>query len=386
MTLSWNDPDDSSLTRYQYQRKEADGPFGRWTDLPGSGPSTTSYTVTRLTNGVTYTFGVRAVDTSGASDRAEVSASPLPRLPLQPTGLSADVDNAQITVNWDEPAIGSPPITKYQLLGLLETRRLIPKDGVAYDRFGYAVAVDDNTAVIGAHGKGAGAGSVYVYTKGSSGSWRQTAKLIASDGEEGDNFGISVALDGDTDTVVVGAYGDDQHDNRADSGSVYVYTKNPRGVWVQAAKLVASDAAEGHWFGYAVAVDDNTVLIGAPQDNHNNNDDDDLGSAYVYTKDPNGAWRQTAKLTASDGAEGDNFGISVAVDGNTAVIGAHGTDRNDADTGSAYVFTKNPDDAWSEQTKLVASDGAAGDRFGISVAVEGDTAVIGAYGDDDKRR
>ena len=401
VTLRWNNPHDSSLTHYQYQHKKTDGPYSRWADAPDSDATTVAATVTGLTNGVSYTFGVRAVDTSGASDPAQASAEPLPRLALQPTGLNAVVNNAQVTINWDEPAIDSPPITKYQLLGLFETQQLTPKDGVTYDRFGYSVAVDGNIAVIGAPGNSAGAGAVYLYTKGSSGRWRQTTKLVATDRQAGDNFGISVAIDHDTDTVVVGAYADDHPNNKADSGSVYVYTKNPKGAWVEDTKLVAADGAERDWFGYSVAVHNNTVLIGTPQDNNNkddNNDDgdddgddgvvDDVGSVYVFTKDPVDGWRQTAKLVASDGAEGDSLGFSVAVDQNTAVIGAPGTDHTSrgADSGSVYVFTKDPDDVWRQTAKLVASDGAEGDSLGFSVAVNQNTAVIGAPGTDHTSR
>ena len=383
--LSWDDPDDVSVTGYQYRQQEgADGTFGGWGDVPGSDAGTVVYLVTGLTNGVVYTFGVRAVDTFGASDSSEVSVVPLPLVPGQLTGLSAGVNNARVTLNWDAPVDVSSPVANYQLLGLFETSELLAGDGVGYDRFGYSVAIDDNTAVIGAHGTSSGSGSVYVYTKGWSGRWSQTAKLVASDGQPGDSFGFSVAVDADTDTVVVGAYGND--DNGSDSGSVYVFTKSSDGGWVQDTKLVSSDGEEGDWFGVSVAVDQNTVLVGAPQDR--NNIGDDIGSVYVFSKGSDGGWRQTAKLVSSDGGEDDWFGVSVAVDQNTAVVGAVGNNHDSgADSGSVYVFTKNPDRGWvtaTETAKLTGSDSAAGDNFGISVAVDSDTntVVVGAYGND----
>ena len=131
-------------------------------------------------------------------------------------------------------------------------------------------------------------------------------------------------------------------------------------------------------------MDGDTAVIGAYGDDDN---DTDSGSVYVFTK-PAGGWTtgtEADKLTASDGAAGDGFGISVAVDGDTAVIGAYGDDDNDTDSGSVYVFTK-PAGGWTtgtEADKLTASDGAAGDGFGISVAVDGINAVVGAYGNDD---
>ena len=198
---------------------------------------------------------------------------------------------------------------------------------------------------------GADSGAAYVFTR-NEGVWDDGVKLTASGGAAYDNFGISVAVDGDT--VVVGAPGNDGAG--ADSGSVYVFVK-PTGGWAtstetastETAKLTASDGAALDYFGYSVAVDGDTVLVGAYQDDDEENDSEDSGSAYIFTK-PNssGGWAdwdpmedtETAKLTASDGADDDWFGVSVALDGNTAAIGASGDDDNDIDSGSAYVFVK----------------------------------------------
>ena len=148
--------------------------------------------------------------------------------------------------------------------------------------------------------------------------------------------------------------------------------------WTQQANLTASDGASRDLFGISVAVYCDTSVIGAYVDY-------DIGvfsgSAYVFTRS-GGTWTQQAKLTASDGASSDQFGISVAVDGDTAVIGAYWDDDSGIRSGSAYVFTRSGG-TWAQQTKLTASDGAAYDEFGYSVAVDGDTAIIGAYYDDD---
>ena len=143
------------------------------------------------------------------------------------------------------------------------------------------------------------------------------------------------------------------------------------------AKLTASGGATGDFFGISVAVDEDTIVVGAQ------GDESDQGAAYVYTK-PNTGWVTTstaAKLTASDGAANDEFGESVAVSGNTVVVGAEG---DDSDQGAAYVYTK-PADGWvttSTGAKLTASDGVADDEFGNAVAVDGDTVVVGAEEDD----
>ena len=201
----------------------------------------------------------------------------------------------------------------------------------------------------------------------------EVAKLLASDAASFDLFGWSVAIDGDT--AVIGARNDD--DAVGNSGSAYVFTRTGA-TWSPQAKLTASDAAVGDLFGWSVAIDGNTAVIGA------RNDDDggsDSGSAYVFTR-TGATWSQQAKLTASDAASIDFFGYSVAIDGDTAVIGAYADDDGGSNSGSAYVFTRTGE-TWSQQAKLTASDAASSDFFGYSVAIDGDTAVIGAPGNDD---
>ncbi len=201
----------------------------------------------------------------------------------------------------------------------------------------------------------------------------EVAKLLADDGVSGDTFGYSVAVAGDT--AVIGAVGDD--DNGDTSGSVYVFTRDGAGNWSQQAKLTASDATAFHRFGHSVAVAGDTAVIAANGDGDNGIA---AGAAYVFTRDGAGNWSQQAKLTASDAAASDRFGRSVAAMGDTAVIGSPDDDNS---TGSAYVFTRDGAGNWSQQTKLTAADATAIDHFGGSVAVTGDTAVIGSTNDND---
>ena len=208
--------------------------------------------------------------------------------------------------------------------------------------FGTAVAVDDSTAVVGAFGDDNGKGAVYVFTS-SGNTWTRAARLTASDAANNDSFGRWVAVDGDF--VVVGAWRDD--DGGSQSGSVYVFTKptsaNGWGDWGGlsstakiglTAKLTASDAAADDHFGWSVAVDGDNVVVGA----YGNDDDGtDSGSVYLFTK-PSGGWataKETVKLTAPDGAAGDEFGYSVAAGGGRAIVGAPG---DESETGAAYVF------------------------------------------------
>ena len=260
------------------------------------------------------------------------------------------------------------------------------------------MSIDGDTVVIGAYAdddKGYNSGSAYVFTRNTAGDlasdWTQVTKLTAADGAAGDYFGGRVSIDGDT--VVIGAYYDDA--KGTDSGSAYVFTRVTAGdltsTWTQLAKLTATDGAVNDEFGYSVSIDGDTMVIGAFKDD----DDvkgDNSGSAYVFTRDTPGdltsTWTQLAKLTATDGATGDEFGYSVSIDGSTIVVGAYYDDDKGSSSGSAYVFTRDtPGDItsdWTQVAKLTAGDGAASDNFGLSVSIDGDTMVIGAYADDDK--
>jgi hypothetical protein len=256
---------------------------------------------------------------------------------------------------------------------LLESQKLLASDATAWDNFGYSVAVSGDTAVVGAYtdsDNASDSGSAYVFRYDGS-DWVEEAKLTASDGAAGDHFGFSVAVSGGT--AVVGAGRDD--DSGSSSGSAYVFRYDGSD-WAEEAKLTASDAAAFDGFGEQVAVSDDTAVVGA-----DGNDDSGTrsGSAYVFRYDGSD-WVEEAKLTASDAAIYDGFGERVAVSGDTAVVGASGDDDNGLSSGSAYVFRYNGT-TWVEEAKLTASDGATNHSFGISAAVSGDTAVVGAYGD-----
>jgi hypothetical protein len=257
-----------------------------------------------------------------------------------------------------------------------EVAKLTAADGAAGDTFGVSVAIDGNTVVIGAYEDDSYRGSAYVFrtlnTLDGSVIYGQVAKLTAADGAAGDQFGRSVAIDGNT--IVVGAF----HYDNGGSGAVYVFrTTNSGATYPQVAKLTASDAATNDYFGYSVAIDGGTVMVGAYRK------DDYTGSAYVFRTFNGGAtYPQVAKLTASDAAAYDNFGISVAIDGATVVIGARNDDDAGSGSGSAYVFrTSDGGASYGQVVKLTASDAAAGDWFGYSVAIDGGTIVVGAYGD-----
>ncbi|HSN84954.1 MAG TPA: FG-GAP repeat protein, partial [Polyangiales bacterium] len=205
----------------------------------------------------------------------------------------------------------------------------------------------------------------------------EVAKLVASDGAPNGFIGGAVAISGTTAVVAGGTSGT--------SEQAYVFVKDALGFWVEQQKLVAADGVAGDRFGVSVAIDGNTIVIGAERDDPNDascTGSCDHGSAYVFVRDAFGVWTQQAKLTAGDAASSDTFGCAVAVSGDTALIGSRGDDDNGNGSGAAYVFQRSGA-SWLEQQKLGASDGAAADMFGAAVALDGNRAVIGAQGDDD---
>ena len=266
--------------------------------------------------------------------------------------------------------------------------RLTASDAGAADSFGHSVAISGDVVIVGAdsddHGGKSNAGSAYVFVK-PAGGWTnttQTAKLTASDANDNDRFGHSVSISGNT--AVAGAYLDD--DVGSATGSAYVFVM-PAGGWsnmTQTAKLRASDAVAGERLGLSVSISEDTVLAGAPTDDDAGNCS---GSAYVFIKPATG-WidvTEAAKLTASDAAADHEFGTSVSISGETAVVGAYLQDGVGMNTGAAYVF-KMPEGGWvnaNENARLTASDAATDDRLGESVSINGGNVIAGASDDDD---
>jgi hypothetical protein len=246
--------------------------------------------------------------------------------------------------------------------------KLLAEDGSAQDLFGHAVAIDGDTAVVGAYGAdvyGEKSGAAYVFTR-TNGNWSQEAKLVPDDGEAEERFGHAVAVSGDT--AMVGAPWDDE--NYSYSGSVYVFTRTS-GVWMQTAKILPADGWQDDYFGQAIALEGDTALIGA-----HGHDDAGYWAGAVYEFTSTGdVWTETQKLVPEDADGGQNFGSSIDLHGDQAVIGApHWAISS---PGSAYVFTRT-DGGWVQQAKLVPQGSGGRDRFGWSVALHGDTSLIAA--------
>ncbi len=288
--------------------------------------------------------------------------------------LTAENDGILITVS---DAHARYPITIDPLIASQETK-LRASDGVGYDYFGTSVSIAEETALVGAQaasGRGDGLGSAYIFEReaGNTGVWAQAKVLAASDRYPTDRFGCSASLSGES--ALVGAYQGLNTDGFY-AGSAYVFVRSGTN-WVQQAKLVPLDIAVGDHFGEAVFLSGDTAIIGAP---YTDDRGDSSGSAYIFSRSGS-VWTQRAKLVPSDGGEYDLFGTSVSLSGDTALVGAYGDDRQGFATGSAYVFTRT-NDVWTQQAKLTASDGTGGDVFGFTVSLSGDTAIVGAFGGD----
>jgi hypothetical protein len=251
--------------------------------------------------------------------------------------------------------------------------QLLAGDAAADDEFGTSVAVFGDTAVVGAFlddtAAGVEAGSAYVFVRSGT-TWTFQQKLLPSNGQAGDNFGQSVALIADT--VVVGA---PSHDGAAgpDTGAAYVFVRSGT-TWTEQQQLLPADAESGQGFGTSVSLSGETALVGSPL--KTTAAGPVAGAAYVYVRS-GAVWTQQQQLQAPDGAMLDQFGISVSLSGDTALLGAFFDSAPAFAQGSAYVFVRSGS-TWTFEQKLVAVDGADVDFFGISVALSGDTAAVGS--------
>ncbi|MGE0683396.1 MAG: FG-GAP repeat protein [Candidatus Binatia bacterium] len=263
-----------------------------------------------------------------------------------------------------------------EAFSFIQQAKLTEAAKTAEDQFGASVAIDGDTALIGVPGddeKGTSAGAVRVFHRDEDGIWEETQKLTASNGAASNFLGASVALSGDV--ALVGARGANPKGNF--SGAAYVFVRGTDGVWREAQILSADDGTAGNFFGWSVAVQGDTALVGA----RGNGDDKNFpGAAYVFVRGSDSLWTPKLKLTDPEGIGGDEFGYSVALQGDTALIGARGKNENEKGilVGAAYLFSRDAEGEWTKQQKLTASDGASGDEFGYSVALDETTAVVGA--------
>lgn len=341
-------------------------------------------------------------------------------------------DNTRPLSNKKSPFDDAPSLQPQNAggpVGALPQNKLLPNDGSAHDEFGVSVGIAGNTVVVGSiydDDLGGDAGSAYVFVE-DNGVWTQQAKLMAKDARPNDYFGISVSIAGDR--ILVGAA--EGGNGNARTGAVYVYERSNK-VWSLVQKLVPTAGAALDYFGYAVTLEGNIAVIGAPQTDAVAYDS---GAAYIFEydgaqfsqmaklapatggvygffggsvalsgttaligqwdngtgalkgsvfayKQNAGSWVVQQELKASDGANGDTFGFSVALYNNKAFVGAPFRDGSCVNSGAVYVFGRY-NDTWCEEQIIMPEDKNASQAFGSSVAVYGDMAAIGSYWDDD---
>jgi hypothetical protein len=293
-------------------------------------------------------------------------------------------------------ASGNSPITGTIRLGdfrnqtltaaFVEQAKIQASDNQDDDWFGYSVAIsgDGNTAIVGAYLEDTGfgeAGAAYIFTRSGT-SWSEQQKIQALDKAATDMFAYSVAISNDGNTAIVGAYLEDGNTGNVydSAGAAYIFTRSGT-TWSEQQKFEASDKQFNDEFGCSVAIsgDGNTAIVGARfEDTGALN----AGAAYIFTRSGT-SWSEQQKIQASYKTRDDYFGTSVAIseDGNTAIVGAH--EDNVDDAGAAYIFTRSGT-TWTQQQKIQASDKQGNDEFGKSVAISGDgnTAIVGARLED----
>ena len=301
----------------------------------------------------------------------------------QPAGLSSQLS---ILCPKLESNITTTSSVSYDWSSGTQQAKLTQSDPANNDRFGYELAIsgDGNYALVGAYQKASGKGAAYIFLKSGS-TWSQQAKLEASDGSSNDNFGMGCRISEDGDTAVVGAKGAGSGING--TGKIYVYTRSGTS-WSQQASITASDAADGDLFGYAVDISDDgdTIVVGAYGEDTGGNA---RGQMYVYTRSGS-TWSEQQKFQSSDVEDGDNFGFAVAIsgDGDNIIAGVPFEDTSGSGAGSGYIFTRSGT-TWSQQAKIQASDAAGGSGeagqqlFGYSVSMntDGNTIALGSRDD-----
>jgi len=311
---------------------------------------------------------------------------------------SPDLFGDNVHVVWaagTDPSVVAPEVVE----GILtQVAKLWAAGGQTKDEFGFSTAIDGDTLVVGAkEADGVGypllnSGAAFVYQRNdvNLNQWDQVAKLTSADLQKDDDFGYSVAIS--TDIIVVGARLEDggPGDPLPASGAVYIFERNFGGTdnWGQAAKLTPDDVDPSDVFGQSVSISGDTLVVGSfLEDGGAGNPLLDSGAVYIFERNQGGPgnWGAVKKLAASDAQPGDNFGSSVAIHGDTIVVGAQWEDGGAGDpqdrAGAAYVFERNEGgpDQWGETARLSAAVPDEDDYFGSAVSLFGDVIAVGAY-------
>jgi len=300
-----------------------------------------------------WSAGVKVVAASSVADDQFGSA------------VALDGSRALIGATGDQSDLGAAFVFERQANGTWsEVGKLVASDPEAGDGFGSAVALSGDRALVGAPSDNTTLGEAYLFERQSDGSWTQVARIWEQPRSYAHNFGRTVSLSGDRALIGTSQY--------SESGSAYVYDRGSDGVWARSATL---QGTSNESFAFSIALEGERALIGAY--NRSNG-----GQAYVYNRDSGGTWTRVATLASADGEEFDDFGWSVALSGDRALVGARAADGF---FGASYVFERQAGGAWTQLAKILASDGAKNDMFGLAVSLSGTRALIGAPRDDSSR-
>ncbi len=278
---------------------------------------------------------------------------------------------------------GAAYIYFYNGIRWTQMQKIVPSNRAIFDQFGCSVDISGNYIVIGAEGKSA----AYVF-ENIAGVWTETQILVPSDVASGDNFGHAVAID--ETNIIVGAYQEDEDafggGTLNSAGSAYIFSLVSGGTWSQAAKLVASDRGADDQFGFSVDIEGDYAIVGAPLEDHNATGTATLsnaGSAYTFGFNT-GSWQQQAKLVASDRSTISEYGFAVSIGGSKALVGAYHEDLDasganfQSNAGAVYVNYRFGTSTWFEIQKIVASDRSNTSNFGASIDIDGSKVIIGA--------
>jgi hypothetical protein len=308
---------------------------------------------------------------------------------IAPDGATSDNFGASIDIDGDTLVIGAPRArggpnnfiqgAAYVFVrtdaGWIFQAKLKPSEASINEGFGNTLSISGNTVVVGAQLANVGAnptqGTAYIFVRNGS-DWSLQQKVSADDGIPNAQFGVSVAID--SDKIIVGAFKDKTLG--VEKGSAYIFTHN-NGNWTQQAKLLDPQGEHADQFGSSVGIENDTAIVGSVLGYTGSIR---TGVVFVYQR-AGGSWTQQARLSPSVAESEYRFGISLAIDADTIIVGAdRGHVVSAGRTGSAYIFVRS-ESGWTQQQELIAVDGAAGDLFGASVDISGETALVGAWRD-----
>ncbi len=253
-------------------------------------------------------------------------------------------------------------------------QKLIASDADAGDIFGCSVAISGDYAIVGAQNNRA----AYIFHRTGTNSWDEEVKIVPPNFRDNQSFGVSVAISGDY--AIVGAhYAKLEGTHSEETGAAFVFHRTGMNSWGERVKLVASDAEVDDWFGLSVSISGDYAIIGARGEDTGGIR---AGAAYIFHRTGTNSWDEGVKIVASDAYAGDYFGNAVSISGDYAIVGAYNEEAGGSDAGAAYIFHRTGTNSWDEVVKIVAPDAEAYDHFGCSVAISGDYAIVGAYGED----